>query len=169
MKSLKLLLLLTVFTACGVTVDYDYQSGTDFTLYKTYNYFDDMETGFSPLDAKRFFQALDSALQKKGLQYSETPDFIIDVASTTYQSAQTSSVGMGVGSGGGGISVGIPVGQGSISRRIVLDFVDSGVEQQLFWQGVANEPSVPENTPDARTAQFEIVIQKLLEKYPPNK
>tara|TARA_R110002012_G_C11674922_1_gene613569 strand:+ start:7552 stop:8058 length:507 start_codon:yes stop_codon:yes gene_type:complete len=168
MKRFQALILALFITSCGVTVNYDYEKGTDFTQYKTYNYFDDMQTGLSQLDAKRFFNLLDSQLQKKGFVLSETPDFIIDVKSETYQSAQTSSVGMGVGSGGGGMSVGIPIGQGSISRQIVLDFVD-GKTQQLFWQGVSSEPAAPENTPEAREAQFQKVVIKLLEKYPPKK
>lgn len=168
MKNLQVLLFVLVLSSCGVTVNYDYEKGTDFTQYKTYNYFDDMQTGFSQLDAKRFFNVLDAKLQSQGFVLSETPDFIIDVKSKTYQSSQSSSVGMGVGSGGGGVSVGIPIGQGSVSRQIILDFVD-GDNQHLFWQGVSSEPAAPANTPEAREAQFQTVVKKLLEKYPPKK
>lgn len=168
MKRFQALFLILLISSCGVTVNYDYEKGTDFTQYKTYHYFDNMQTGLSQLDAKRFFNMLDSELQSKGFIKSETPDFIIDVKSETYIKPQSSSVGMGVGSGGGGVSVGIPIGQGSVSRQIILDFVD-GETQQLFWQGVSREPSAPANTPEARAEQFKKVIVKLLEKYPPKK
>jgi len=168
MKRFQALILAFLLTSCGVTVSYDYDKGTDFNQYKTYHYFDNMQTGFSQLDSKRFFTELDAELQSKGFILSETPDFIIDVKSVTYQNQQSSSVGMGVGSGGGGVSVGIPIGQGSVSRQIILDFVD-GETQQLFWQGVSQEPAAPENSPEARTAQFKTVVLKLLEKYPPKK
>ena len=45
MKTFKFILLALLFTSCGTIVNYDYEKSTDFTQYKTYNYFDDMETG----------------------------------------------------------------------------------------------------------------------------
>ncbi|PNQ75356.1 DUF4136 domain-containing protein [Hanstruepera neustonica] len=168
MKKLFVLLAVLLMLSCGVTVNYDYQKETNFDQYKTYHYFDDMQTGLSELDAKRFFNSLDQALQAKGYVLSESPDFIIDIKSTSYQSAQSSSVGVGVGSGGGGVSVGIPVGQGNMSRQIIFDFVD-GKTQQLIWQAVSSEPTLPENTPEAREAQFKVVIDKVLIGFPPKK
>ena len=168
MKKLFVLFSIFLMSSCGVTVNYDYEKGTDFTQYKTYHYFDDMQTGLSELDSKRFFGALDKAMSSKGFILSESPDLIIDIRSETYQSAQSSSVGMGVGTGGGGISVGIPVGQGNMSRQIIFDFVD-GKTQQLIWQAVSSEPNLPENTPEAREAQFKVVIDKVLEGFPPKK
>lgn len=168
MKKLNYLICLLLLSSCGVTVNYDYEKGTDFTQYKTYNYFDDMKTGLSPLDSKRFFRVLDEAMTAKGFTLSETPDFIIDIMSETYQSGQSSSVGFGVGTGGGGVSVGVPVGEGNVNRQIIFDFVD-GKTQQLIWQAASTEPNLPENTPESREAQFKIVIDKVLEGYPPKK
>ena len=168
MKKLFVLFTVLFVMSCGVTVNYDYEKGTDFTLYKTYHYFDDMQTGLSVLDAKRFFSSLDRALQDKGYVLSEEPDFIIDIKSSAYQSNQGTSVGMGVGTGGGGVSVGIPIGEGNVSRQIIFDFVD-GKTQQLIWQAVSNEPYMPENTPEAREAQFKVVIDKVLSGFPPKK
>lgn len=168
MKKLFYLFVITVFASCGVTVNYDYEKGTDFSQYKTYHYFDDMKTGLSELDSRRFFEALDKAMVSKGFTMSETPDFIIDITSEIYQSAQSSSVGFGVGTGGGGVSVGVPVGEGNVNRQIIFDFVD-GKTQQLIWQAVSTEPNLPENTPEAREAQFLVVINKVLEGFPPQK
>ena len=168
MKKLLTLYLCCTLLSCGVTVNFDYEKGTDFSTYKTYHYFDDMQTGLSELDSKRFFRALDTILQEKGFVLSETPDFIIDIKSETFQSAQNTSVGMGVGGGGGGVSVGIPIGQGQLTRQIVFDFVD-GQTQKLFWQAASNEPTLPENTPKAREAKFKEVIIKVLNGFPPKK
>jgi hypothetical protein len=168
MKKLTSIIVLLLLVSCGVTVNYDYEKGTDFSKYKTYHYFDDMKTGLSELDSKRFFGELDKAMTSKGFTLSETPDFIIDIKSETYQSAQSSSVGFGVGSGGGGVSVGVPVGQGNVNRQIIFDFVD-GKTQQLVWQAATTEPNMPENTPEAREAQFRLVINKALEGFPPKK
>ncbi|WP_104735666.1 DUF4136 domain-containing protein [Hanstruepera ponticola] len=168
MKRFFTLIFCIVLFSCGVTVNYDYEKGTDFSQYKTYHYFDDMKTGLSELDSKRFFGVLDNALSAKGFTLSETPDFIIDIKSETYQSAQSSTVGFGVGTGGGGVSVGMPVGEGNMSRQIIFDFVD-GKTQQLIWQAISSEPNLPENTPDAREAQFRAVVMKVLDGFPPKK
>ncbi|WP_250432984.1 DUF4136 domain-containing protein [Hanstruepera flava] len=167
MKKLALIIYLLLFVSCGVTVNYDYQKGTDFTKYKTYHYFDNMETGLSQLDNKRFFRQLNIALEAKGFTMSNDPDFLIDIASSYRQDTQSStSVGFGVGTGGGGVSVGVPVGDGNLSRQIIFDFVDAQTEQ-LVWQAASNEPYMPENTPEAREAQFKVVIDKVLQGFPP--
>lgn len=167
MKKLASIVLFFLFVSCGVTVNYDYQKSTDFTKYKTYHYFDNMQTGLSELDAKRFFRQLNIALEAKGFTMANDPDFLIDIKSSYFQDSQSSSsVGIGIGGGGGGVSVGIPVGEDNISRQIVFDFVDSETEQ-LIWQAVSTEPYLPENTPDAREAQFQLVIEKVLAGFPP--
>lgn len=167
MKKLASIILLFVFVSCGVTVDYDYQKTTDFTKYITYHYFDNMETGLSQLDSKRFFRVLNAALEAKGFTMSNDPDFLIDIKSSYYQDTQSSSsIGIGVGGGGGGVSVGVPIGGANVSRQIIFDFVDSRTEQ-LVWQAVSNEPDMPNNTPEERETQFKVVIEKVLEGFPP--
>ncbi len=169
MKKLASLLIVFLFISCGVTVDYDYQKDTDFTKYKTYHYFDNMETGLSTLDSKRFFRGLNAALESRGLSMSNNPDFLIDIKSSYFQDTQSGgSIGIGMGGGAGGVSVGIPVGQANVSRQIVFDFVDAKNEQ-LVWQAISKEPDMPNNTPEERDAQFKIVINKVLEGFPPKK
>ena len=59
MKPFKSLLLLLIVASCApINVNYDYEKGTDFTQYKTYNYYSDMETGLSELDTKRLLNDL---------------------------------------------------------------------------------------------------------------
>lgn len=171
MKKLASILLLLLFVSCGVTVNYDYQKDVDFTKYKTYHYFDNMETGLSQLDSKRFFRVLNATLEAKGYTMSNTPDFLIDIKSSYFQDTQSGSsigIGMGGGSGnvGGGVSVDVPVGEANVSRQIIFDFVDAQNEQ-LVWQAVSKEPNMPNNTPEEREAQFKTVVEKVLEGFPP--
>ena len=44
MKALSIVIIAIVLTSCGTIVNFDYEKSTDFTQYKSYNYFDDMET-----------------------------------------------------------------------------------------------------------------------------
>ncbi|WP_417867031.1 DUF4136 domain-containing protein [Xanthomarina gelatinilytica] len=173
MKKLASIFFLCICLSCGVTVDYDYEKNTDFSKYKSYSYFRNMDTGLSELDAKRLFAVLDEAMAQKGLLLSENSDFIINIESATYQDMQSnSSVGVGVGGGGGnvggGISVGIPLGQANMSRQIKFDFVDANTNQ-LFWQAISSETDVPRDYPEEREAKFQQIVQKVLEGFPPSK
>ena len=171
MKKLSFIFFLCLCLSCGVTVNYDYEKTTDFSKYKSYSYFEDIQTGLSELDAKRFFNVLEQVMSEKGYTLSENSDFLIDIKSSTYQDAQSnSSVGIGLGGGGGhvggGVSVGIPIGQESLARHIQFDFVDAK-NNQLFWQAISKETDIPNDNPTAREERFKAVIVKVLEGFPP--
>lgn len=169
-KLIILALIFTVLSCAPIRVNYDYESDTNFTEYKTYNYYSDMKTGLSELDTKRFLEAIDAKLEMQGITFSETPDFFIDVKSSTFQTAQRNTVGVGLGGGGGnmggGISIGLPIGQSSAHRQIIIDFVDEN-KNQLFWQAVSESSYNPNQTPEAREAQLNAIVEKVLLQYPP--
>ncbi len=171
MNYIKVLLLLLLVSSCSsIRVNYDYEKGTDFSKYKTYNYYSDLETGMNELDTKRFLEALDTKLQAKGLSLSETPDFFINIQSSEFQESQRSTVGVGLGgsghSVGGGISVGIPIGQSNFNRRIVIDFIDEN-GKGLFWQAVSDDSYNPKTSPEKREELFKVIVEKVLLQYPP--
>ncbi|RYH72538.1 DUF4136 domain-containing protein [Flavobacteriaceae bacterium 144Ye] len=173
MKKIVIILVLLLIVACSpIRVNYDYETATDFTTYKTYNYYANIQSGLNELDTNRLMNALDEELQSKGLTLSETPDFFIDIKSDEFQEANRSSVGVGLGGGGrkvgGGVSIGIPVGQSNLNRQIIIDFVDeNGVG--LFWQAVSEDSFNPNAKPDKREAKFKAIVVKILENYPPKK
>ena len=171
MKNLSLIFLLFLILSCApIRVNYDYEREVDFSKFKTYNYFSNINSGLSELDTERLLNALDEGLQAKGLALSETPDFYIDIKSNTYQEVQNSSVGVGVGGTGGnvggGISVGIPIGQTNYNRIIQFDFVDKN-GQELFWQALSESSFSPNSTPEKREAILKAIVTKVLEGFPP--
>ncbi len=171
MKSIKTLLLLLIVASCApIQVNYDYEKGTNFTQYKTYNYYSNMETGLSELDTKRLFDILDKRLNAKNITLSDTPDFYVNIQSSEYQEAQRNTVGVGLGGSGrnvgGGISIGIPVGQANINREIIIDFVDES-KNGLFWQAVSESSFNPNATPEKREERLKAIVDKVLEGYPP--
>ena len=173
MKIVKVIALLFLVASCApIYVNYDYEKGTNFTKYKSYNYYADMKTGLSELDTKRLLNTLDSQLQEKGFILSETPDFFIDIKSTEFKGAQRQTVGVGVGGGGrnvgGGISIGLPIGQAEVTRKITFDFVDENIKQ-LFWQAVSESSFNPNSTPEKREDRLSAIVAKVLKKYPSNK
>lgn len=156
----------------GLRVDYDYDKNTDFSNYRTYNYYSDMQTGLSDLDTRRLLRALDSVLQTKGIQSSEEPDFLINIESREFQLPQNKSVGIGVGGGGrnvgGGVSIGMPIGAPNREREIIFDFIDSQ-KDALFWQAVSLSNYRENASPSTREKILGEIVVKVLTKYPPGK
>lgn len=173
MKSVLIIIFLFGVISCApIRVNYDYDRETNFSEYKTYNYYSDMKTGLSELDTKRFLEVLDAKLETLGITYSETPDFFIDIKSAAFQANQQSSIGVGVGGTGrnmgGGVSFGIPIGQSSITRQITIDFVDENLKQ-LFWQAVCESNYSPNRIPKEREAQLIAIVDKVFSGFPPKK
>lgn len=167
-----LLIGMTLFmmSCAPIRVNYDYERTTDFTKYKTYQYYGDMQTGLSALDTKRFLDAIDLKMKEKGFAISENPDFLIDIKSNEYKEVQRNNVGVGLGGGGGnmggGISIGLPIGQANVNRQITIDFVDEK-GKGLFWQAVSESVFSPNASPEKREAQLQAVTEKVLAQYPP--
>lgn len=170
MKNLKFLLIALILTSCGTKVNYDYEKSTNFSHYKTYNYFDDMKTGLSQLDVKRLIRTMDTKLETMGLIRSEDPDFYIDIQSQEIQSRNNSNVGVGLGGGGGrvggGVTVGLPIGGNKNTRELVIEFVDD-TKTGMFWQAISESTYNPNATPEKREKQFKIVVDKVFSSYPP--
>ena len=167
---LAFLSLLLLFSCGGVRVNYDYEKTTDFTQYKTYNYYANLNTGLSELDNKRLLDALDDAMTAMGYSLAEHPDFFVDIKSSEYQEPSRNNVGVGIGGTGrnvgGGVSIGIPVGQSNISRQIVFEFIDEN-KAGLFWQAVSESSYNPKASPEKREALFKAIVTKVFEGFPP--
>lgn len=170
MERIALILLISLLVSCGATVNYDYEKSTDFSKYKTYNYFSDIKSGLSDLDEKRFIAAMDQVLKAKGFILAEQPDFFIDIQSEVYNTNNPSNVGVGLGGGGrsvgGGVSIGIPVGQSGVNRTILIEFIDKD-RKGLFWQANASSSYKQNASPEKREADFQALATKILSKYPP--
>jgi len=170
MKRILLIPILLLITSCGaIRVNYDYDKETDFSDYTTYNYYSDMNTGLSELDTKRLLSAMDIVLKNKGLLFSEEPDFLINIQSNSYQAPRNNSVGVGLGGTGrnvgGGLSVGIPVGQPKLERKIIFDFIDAK-RDVLFWQAESTSSYKENTTPEIREQKIRELVEKVFEKYP---
>ncbi len=171
MKAFKFLLVALLLTSCGAYVRYDYEKSTDFTKYKTYNYFDDMETGLSQLDTKRIVRAIDAKLATMGLTRSDNPDFYIDIQSQDIQNRNNTSFGVGAGGTGGnvggGVAVGIPLNSNHKTREIIIDFVDKKQNERLFWQAISESTYRPKASPENRDEAFIKLVEKIFSGYPP--
>lgn len=171
MKRLVSIIFFAVTLSCApIYVNYDYETGTDFRKYRTYNMYPDMQTGLSELDTKRLLNNVDQFLQANGFTVSDSPDFFVNISSSEYQAERRSNVGVGVGGGGrnvgGGISVGIPIGSDDINREMVFDFIDAE-KDFLFWQAISESSFNPNAIPKKREERLKAIVTKVFSKYPP--
>ena len=169
MKVLKYLILFILAVSCGPLVSYDYEESTDFSKYKSYNYFDDMETGLSFFDQKRIIRAIDSQLTKLGLERKYNADFYIDISCKDVQNRTNSSFGIGVGGTGGNvggaISVGVPVANNLRSREVVIEFIDLKETEKLIWKAITESYYKPNDTPENREEHFNTIAERIFKKY----
>lgn len=172
MKYILILISAGILISCGATVSYDYDSQTNFSKYKTYNFYPNISSGLSNLDNVRIMKATDSILQMRGFKKSETPQFLINFFAKEFVSQSNTSIGFGVGSGGHngsvGVSGGIPVGGDIINQNLTFDFIDEK-EDELFWQAVGSDKlKVKANSLQKSIYYFEL-IDKILIGFPPEK
>ena len=167
-----LLVLVAVFLfSCGATVNYDYDSQTDFRQYVTYNYYPDIDSGLSELDDKRIAGILDQMLRTRGFgKTAEDPDFIINFFAKETMAESGSTIGIGVGGGGrnvgGGISGGIPIGGTVIHQELTIDFIDSA-QDRLIWQAEATGKFKLKSSPDQKRNYYLKVLEKVMKGFPP--
>ncbi len=174
MKKVLLIIVLSGLVSCmgPIHVNYDYEKSTDFSTYKTYHFYKEINSGLSQLDEKRLVNAIDSVMQAKGYSLSETADFFININSDQFENNNRNAVGIGVGGTGGnvggGVSVGIPVGRNTVTRQIQFDFIDEN-KQQLIWTATSESNFSPNASPTKRKEKFKAIVVKVLCEFPPDK
>lgn len=173
MKTVRILPIILFFIACNSPrAVYDYDQQVNFQQYKTYALFPDFKSGLSQLDEQRLIRSVDNQMQDKGFTRSAEPGIYVNVYTEEYQQDNRSRVGIGVGGGGGnvgvGVSGGIPVGTLDSYLKLTFDFID--VEKDnLVWQAIVESPFDFNASPESRQSQFDKIVGKALEGYPPKK
>ena len=149
-----LIVVSVVLTSCasGLTVRSDIDPTADFSLYKTYNFFEPMgiEGGYnSPIFGEHFRAAIGGELARRRYQTSDKPDLLINVTIRSDDKVRMRSYTSPYMTGGyygrpGGAYAGTAVGVGISAGRsaqvtteasVFIDFVDFE-QHQVVWQGV---------------------------------
>ena len=162
-------LVVFILFSCGPTARFDYESTTDFSAYKTYNWINSLQSGLNDFDNRRVRRITDSLLQSRGYTQSSSPDFIINFYANEVI-VPPNQFGIGIGTGGGNVAVGggtsIPLGGNKLEQTFTLDFVDP-IKDELLWQGVMVKKYWEEATPTQKKEHYLKVLLRLMKSYPP--
>ncbi len=166
-----LLSLLLTFTACSSIKTYtDYDNTVSFNTYKSYAFYDNMNTGLDSLNQARFTQALTTTLAQKGIEVSTTPDFKINFYSKLEEVTRQQNIGIGIGSYGahvaGNVTTGIPIRSTKKVLRITIEFADAKTNT-LLWESVVEGKYKSGRTPEQRITFYQKMAEKALAEYPP--
>ena len=155
---------LCALSCSGVTVGYDYDTGVDFSGFKSYAWQEIARTiEMNDLVVKRVQAAVNRELQTKGFRLSpDRPDFCITMHVRTRQRVAVTDWGG-------------PYrwwGYGGIDAReyeegvLIIDFLDAR-NDELVWRGIATGVVDPDLDPVRRTAEINNAVARILEKFPP--
>jgi hypothetical protein len=170
MKNLKFLLLFILMSCSASKVYTDYDSKTDFSKFKTFDFYEDNGDNLNDFDVKRITSIIENELENTGLNYNQKPDFFIYFDTKTTESQNNNTIGIGLGTGGrnGGIGVsgGIPIGGKKLDEEISIRFINA-VSNDLFWEASLTSTIKEKRTPEERILYLQKVISKILSNYPP--
>lgn len=169
-------------TALSQDVRYNYDKGTDFSKFKTYEWvvIKDAQTANEIVD-KQIKATVDSNLLVKGLTKVDNDKADLYVAYQTAvgsekQFTSFSSGGMGPGWGygggwyGGGWYGGSGITTGSTSTiyvgQLVLDMYNPA-GKDLIWRGTVSKTLDQKAKPDKQQKNLNKAVAKLLKNYPP--
>ena len=177
------LLLLALLSACssGLTVRSEIDPSTDFSQYKTYNFFDPMgiEGGYnSPIFGEHFRAAIGGEMNRRGYRVADRPELLINVTIRSDDKVRMRSYTSPYMSGGyygrpGGAYAGSAVGVGVSSgtratmtteASVFIDFVDFE-QHRVVWQGVAVVDVTDKVAMQLRDAIY-TAVDKVLAEYP---
>jgi len=180
---LRYLFILVVFllvTACGTTVNVDYDKQTNFNSLKSFTLMpsSEIKTGDerldSPLVDQRIRKAILATLKMRGYQeVKSNPDF-----SVAYQlgvrseiDSSRASMTVGVGTYGRRSAVGMTYGHPgyveSYERGILTIDVLKGSDRRLVWRGSSGRRLYDGRTPEKSDKEINAVVKEILDKFPP--
>ena len=173
------LITLFITLSCEAAWDsYNYESGTDFSIYKTYAWHADMEGIFdgtkttnvrNPENIQHVKNAVESELAEKGIQQVDRNEADIHLAfrGVLERVADVEVSGYAVkghGEYGRGVYGSHLTEKSYDVATLFIDFIDAK-ENKLFWRGWATE-TVGKKVKEKKINR---VVSNILKKYPPKK
>ncbi len=162
--------LVLIFSCATPKVVYDYDKEIDFSLYKTFDFYPNIQLDMNQLDSTRVLQQVESALALRGIKKSSNPDMYVNIQSEQFKTPSNSSIGLGLGTGGGnvgvGVSGGIPLRSNTLTQLFKVDLIDVA-KDYLIWQGKYEGRFKKRITPEAKNIYFKTTFEQIFSEYPP--
>lgn len=165
--------LLVLLAGCSSGPQYtrDFKPDATFQEYRTYQW-RQVSSEVTGVNQERVQSLVDNQLSRQGLRkVGEDADILVDLH-LFLQTSSAPSTGIGIGIGlpvGRHGSIGLGSGQllnrSKLAGTIVVDFTDQK-SNALLWRGSANNVAV-KNLAVENQQQLAVVIEKLLQQYPP--
>ncbi|WP_394131284.1 DUF4136 domain-containing protein [Shewanella maritima] len=148
LKPLNYLCLATLLTlglsACKSTPKSDYDTTFDFTGLSSFAHMQHEQPPQDTISADRIRDAISATLISKGfVEDTDNPSFQVNYRFLTKEKPKDSNLSIGLGTGtsgrngsiGIGTSIGVPVGQTSVTERFIqIDIIDPK-QNKLIWRG----------------------------------
>lgn len=180
LRNLFLMFALSLLTACGTTVNVDYDKQANFQALRTFTLMPSAETKTgdtrldSPLVDKRIREAIVATLSQHGYrQVQDNADFSIAYQLGVRQELDSSRASMTVGVGGFyphsaiGMTYGYPGYVESYERGILTIDVLKGTDKKLVWRGSSGRRLYDGSTPEKSEKEINAVVKEILARFPP--
>ncbi len=159
-------------SACkSITTAVDYDTHANFDTYQSFAFYEDMETGLSPLDERRISASLTNILSEKGFRQNSNPELKVNFYGTFYRETHHNSIGIGIGTygshAGGNIAGGIPIKSTKHFLHLSVELIDTS-KNLLVWQGVVDVQLSRKLKPQERQERLHKALKKLFKKFPPS-
>ena len=161
--SLALVPMLLAAAGCSsISTSYDYDPGTDFSKFRTYQWIKqpDQKSTTSPFVLERIKNAVNRNLGQKGFRPAVDPDILL--AAHTGHESRVRVTDWGYGYWGRGGSDVYQYEEGTL----ILDIVHR-TSKKLIWRGTAKGVVDPNPTPEKTTKTINNAVTKILSKFPP--
>jgi hypothetical protein len=175
MKLLKVTLILISiisFTSCSsIKVATDYDKEIDFNLYNSFAFYkpgiDAAE--ISDLDKKRILRAIERELVAKEMVKTTNSDLLVSIFTETRENVNIYQNNFGYGWGWNPYFWG-PGGFNTVSSNIegtlYIDLIDAK-KNELVWQGLGT--GILSLDMDKKEEKINEIVNKIMEKYPPER
>lgn len=169
MKLLCYIFVLLCLFSCGSTLNYDFDTDTNFNSYKTYNFNSEMDSGFSDLDQRRILRAIDNKLEKLGMTKSDSPNILVDLRSKIYSNLPNPGMwGMEEGEVAPGVTINNVRTGDPNNRWMLINFIDT-TKSSTVWMAISDRKETFGSSPLERDKYYIELIDKIFSEYPPSK
>ncbi|MGF1703669.1 DUF4136 domain-containing protein [Photobacterium makurazakiensis] len=171
MKRCKLFLGVLLLAGCTSDVATDYNSATNYAVFKTYQFASSSNDHALSLDAARVEDAISGQLYAKGLKPAQT-DADLTVQHSILEQSDFQSYGTSFGFGYGYRNVGVAYSAPRQYKeyrygKLVVELIENNTNQ-IVWRSVSQRKLTETMSPDSRRKFIDEQIREMFKNYPPH-